>query len=159
MTRDPPRILTQGEAARLIGLSGTSTETLRRWRKQNIGPPFVQIGSVAYYRSDLLDMSSGLQGEVGEFPPSREEIQTLNQLLLLRLLLLQVSDHWIDGEGYHLTLDSETHHYRSVTEVQLYLKTLNKLILKVESERVNAELELAPNRVLAILNQIVVSEG
>lgn len=166
----PPRILTSEEAARLIGENGKDRETLRRWREKDIGPPFIEIGKIAYYRSDLLEMPHPVQGKVDAFPVSWEEQQTLNELLLLKLLLLQVLDNWKEGEGYRMTLDGESKSFRSVTEITIYLKAVNKAIFAIEAERLSHEPSdemergkerelsresVSGNRVLAILNRLV----
>lgn len=166
----PPRILTSEEAARLIGENGKNRESLRRWRKKDEGPPFIEIGKIAYYRSDLLEMPYPVQGKVDAFPVSWEEQQTLNELLLMRLLLLQVVDNWKEGEGYRLTLDGESKSFRSKMEVTSYLNALNKAIFAIEAERLShepsSEMErgrerelsresVSGNRVLAILNRLV----
>lgn len=166
----PPRILTSEEAARLIGENGKDRETLRRWREKDIGPPFIEIGKIAYYRSDLLEMPYPDQGRVDAFPVSWEEQQTLNELLLMRLLLFQVVDNWKEGEGYRLSLDGDSKLFRSKAEVTLYLKALNEAIFSVEAERLSHEPSdemergkerelsresVSGNRVLAILNRLV----
>lgn len=137
---------------------GKNRETLRRWGEEGIGPPFIKIGNVAHYRSDLLEMYHPLQGEVEAFPVSWEERQTLNELMLMRLLFLQVLENWKEGEGYRLNLDGEFREYKSRVEVELYLKTLNNMIFAVEAGQLNSpqsRTAVEGNRVLNILNRLV----
>ena len=144
----PIRILNATEAAK--ALSGTDSggkdeETLRRWRKKGVGPPFVEIGRIAYYRSDLLAFDCPVQGKVDAFPPSWEEESTINELLLLRLLLLQVYENWKDGVGYRISLDGGSKHFHVKEEVKLYLQALNTTIGAVEAERLKSE----PSEIMA----------
>lgn len=54
---DPDTLLTEDQAARLLGLS---IRTLQGWRWREEGPPFVRIGPrcVRYRRSDLLQFAA-----------------------------------------------------------------------------------------------------
>ncbi len=60
------KTLTPEQAAAVVG---KTVETLRRWRRANIGPPFVMEGGKPRYRSDLLEAGSyETRGEQATFP-------------------------------------------------------------------------------------------
>ena len=72
------RILSPKQAAAILR---KSEETLRRWRVQGIGPPFVIEGGRPRYRSDLLEAGSyNVQGKQVAFPVHAVQVPTAEEL-------------------------------------------------------------------------------
>lgn len=67
------KTLTPQEAA---GILNVTTETLRRWRVADIGPPFVMQGANRpRYRADLLNAGDYAEGgRQDRFPPPKLEV-------------------------------------------------------------------------------------
>lgn len=67
------KILTPDQAAAELRM--TNVETLRRWRRANIGPPFVIHGNKPKYRSDLLQPGTyAVCGRVDKFASAKIEV-------------------------------------------------------------------------------------
>lgn len=75
---EPPKKLAPKEAAPLIG---KTEETLRVWRRKNIGPPYVMEGGRPVYRSDLIEAGTyTVQGLQKQFPTGKNEVIDASRL-------------------------------------------------------------------------------
>ena len=116
MVRVMAKILTPNQVVDAFAKAGKTTtlNTLRRWRRTNIGPPWTMHGGKPVYRSDMIFPGDlPVQGYVDRFPaPKTEVIDATNmsepEKRLLEALLSKLPVQALEeGDDLFVVVDSD----------------------------------------------------